>query len=192
MTHAKKITGLVVFVALVAVGAVLYFGFFKADPNQPNTNANATPASKMPAKDHILGLESTKNSVPAGDASASATGSASGSAPAPGSAAAPAANLETFMRAEYDRHDAECKTKTPGAQLAMGVTATARDSFAVASLGCGESGTSAYYTKTGGQWQLAFKSEDTPTCQDVNNAKFTKEIVQECANGDELAENTNP
>jgi hypothetical protein len=156
-------TGLLLLIALVGVGAVLYFGFFKTQPPQTAAaDINKTPTSRAPAKEHILGID-----------------------------AAPA-SLDAFMKTEYDRQNAECKKQNPNTELAMGVTKSVRDSFAAVSLGCGENGTTGYYAKINGVWQLAFKAEDTPACTDVNKVKFTKEIILECATGGDVSDNQNP
>jgi hypothetical protein len=160
-TQSSKSKVLILLVVLVVVGAVTYFGFFKSQGTTP-TNPNATPASKLPAKEHILGLDNA------------------------------AADLKSFMTAEYDRQNNDCKQKNSSAELAMGVYQIVRNDFVVASLGCGESGTSGYYAKINGTWKLAFKADDLPECKDVNASKFTKEIVPDCVNGNELAQNQNP
>jgi hypothetical protein len=163
MGHSKKITGLLLLVAMVGVGAVLYFGFFKAQPAQTaDADTNKTPVAKAPAKEHILGAD-----------------------------AAPV-SLTDFMKAEYDRQNAECKKQNPNTELAMGVTKSVRDTYASVSLGCGENGTTGYYAKVNGAWQLVFKSDDTPACSDVNRVQFTKEIIPECTSGENLADNPNP
>jgi hypothetical protein len=162
MSNAKKLTGLVLLVALVGVGAVLYFGFFKAEANNSAANVNKTPDSKFPAKEHILGLDTANK------------------------------NLDEFMKAEYDRQNAECKQQNPNTELAMGVTHAVRDSFASVSLGCGETGNTGYYAKIDNVWQLAFKAEDVPKCEDVNKVKFTKEIIPECETGGAISDNQNP
>jgi hypothetical protein len=162
MSNAKKLTGLLLLIALVGVGAVLYFGFFRAEANNQAANVNKTPDSKFPAKEHIAGLENAPKS------------------------------LDTFMKEEYDRQNAECKKQNPNTDLAMGMTHAVRDSFAAVSLGCGESGTTGYYAKVGDSWQLAFKSEELPNCTDVSTFTFTKELVPECTTAGVEYENKNP
>lgn len=173
-------------VALVGVGAVLYFGFLKGGSKEDDTaNVNQTPASKSPARDHILGVTQGASQ----DA---------GSAPSPQGAGtqtpAPSGGqkLEDFLKSEYDRQNAECKKQHASAELAMGVTKVVRDTFAAVSLGCGEGGSTGYYARVNGQWQLAFKTDDTPSCSDVNKFSFSKEIVPECQTGGTESDNTNP
>jgi hypothetical protein len=96
------------------------------------------------------------------------------------------------MNSEYDRQNQDCKKQNSSAELAMGVYQIVRNEFAVVSLGCGEAGTSGYYAKMNGTWQLAFKADDLPDCKTVNASKFTKEIVPQCGDNGNLADNQNP
>jgi hypothetical protein len=163
MGHSKKVTGLLLLIAMVGVGAVLYFGFFKAQPAQTaDADVNKTPTSRAPAKEHILGAD-----------------------------AAPV-SLNDFMKTEYDRQNAECKKQNPKTELAMGVVKAVRDTYASVSLGCGENGMTGYYAKINNVWQFVFKSDDTPACSDVNRVQFTKEIIPECMSGTDTADNPNP
>lgn len=103
--------------------------------------------------------------------------------------AAAADDFKDFLTANFPENTTCSSPTTEVSWIFRGLT---RDQFAkVTENNCGQT-TDSFYIKNNGTWSKVFTATDAPTCAQVTQYKFTKELVASCYNDKkQLITNTN-
>jgi len=107
--------------------------------------------------------------------------------------------IENQFKANDQSCQANAAAQADGIDFEMTINQVVSDSFASVSQACTSSSTVYYAKDSSGDWAEAFADQGTPTCSQVNQFKFTSQIIPQCyndiKNGNQTATNqliTNP